>query len=64
MPDTRKGRSRGIDLNEEMDSPMFGGQWFRYLATIGVVMTTLRAQPLGEGPEVMINSNNKEKDAL
>ena len=64
MPDTGKVRSRGIDLNEEMDSPMFGGRWFRYLATMGVVMTTLRAQPLGEGSEVMINSNTKGKDAL
>ena len=64
MPDTGKVRSRGIDLNEEMNSPTFGGQWFRYLATIRVVMTTVRAQPLGEKPQVMINRNTKGKDAL
>lgn len=52
------------EMNEKIDSPTFGGQRFRYLATIGVAMTTLRAQPLGEGPKVMINSNAKGKDAL
>jgi hypothetical protein len=64
MPDTGKVRSRGIDLNEEMDSPMFDGQWFRHFSTIEVVMTTVRPQPLGEGPKVMINRNTKGKDPL